>query len=178
MIAVALSQEPDVLLFDEPTTALDGTIQDQILRLLERIRMETGVALIYVTHDLAVVAQMCERLAVMYAGQIVEAGPVIEVYERPRHPYTRGLLDSVPDFELGRARAPRAIPGAPPDLAVTLPGCPFQPRCPYADDACLSGSFPLQPVEPGRASACIHVARLSPDRLTAEPPTSRVGTRS
>jgi peptide/nickel transport system ATP-binding protein/oligopeptide transport system ATP-binding protein len=160
MIATALALEPQVLLCDEPTTALDVTIQDQILALLARIRAERGVALVYVTHDLAVVAQTCDRLAVMYAGEFVETGSVLEVFARPRHPYTRGLLASVPDFEAGRERLPQAIPGSPPDLAAPPPGCAFHPRCPWADQECVSGSFPLRELAPGRATACIHADRL------------------
>jgi oligopeptide/dipeptide ABC transporter ATP-binding protein len=163
MIAIALAQEPEVILCDEPTTALDVTIQDQILRLLTGIRERMGLALVYVTHDLAVVAQTCERLAVMYAGEIVETGPVAEVYARPRHPYTRGLLESVPDFEAGRARATRAIPGTPPDLADPPPGCAFHPRCPLADPVCVDGRFPLRELTSGRGSACIHVDRMGDD---------------
>jgi peptide/nickel transport system ATP-binding protein/oligopeptide transport system ATP-binding protein len=160
MIATALALEPRVLLCDEPTTALDVTIQDQILALLTRIRAERGVALIYVTHDLAVVAQTCERLAVMYAGELVETGAVAEVFSNPRHPYTRGLLASVPDFDAGRARLPQPIPGSPPDLAAPPPGCAFHPRCPWADEACVRGAFPLRDLAPGRATACIHADRL------------------
>jgi oligopeptide/dipeptide ABC transporter ATP-binding protein len=167
MIAIALSQEPEVILCDEPTTALDVTIQDQILQLLGRIRSETGVALVYVTHDLAVVAQTCERVAVMYAGEIVEAGAVADVYRWPRHPYTHGLLASVPDFDAGRARVPRPIPGAPPDLSAPPPGCGFHPRCSFADPACLAGDFPLISIGDGRASACIHVDRLPHGSLIA-----------
>jgi peptide/nickel transport system ATP-binding protein/oligopeptide transport system ATP-binding protein len=160
MIAIALASEPRVLLCDEPTTALDVTIQDQILSLLTRIRAQTGVALVYVTHDLAVVAQTCDRLAVMYAGELVETGSVAEVFARPQHPYTRGLLASVPDFEAPRDRLPQPIPGSPPDLAAPPPGCAFHPRCPWADEACVSGAFPLRELAPGRATACIHADRL------------------
>ena len=174
MIAIALSQDPDVILCDEPTTALDVTVQDQILQLLARIRAETGVALVYVTHDLAVVAQTCERVAVMYAGQIVETGPVVDIYARPKHPYTRGLLASVPDFEVGRARAPRPIAGAPPDLAAPPPGCGFHPRCTLADEACRVGDFPLSPVGQDRMSACVHVDRLPDEPLIVPPPAAPV----
>jgi peptide/nickel transport system ATP-binding protein/oligopeptide transport system ATP-binding protein len=160
MIAIALALEPRLLLCDEPTTALDVTIQDQILALLTDVRAERGVALVYVTHDLAVVAQTCERLAVMYAGELVETGSVADVFANPRHPYTRGLLASVPDFEAGRSRLPRPIPGAPPDLAAPPPGCAFHPRCAWADEACMSGLFPLRDLAPGRATACIHADRL------------------
>ncbi len=160
MIAMALALEPRLLLCDEPTTALDVTIQDQILTLLRTIRTDTGVAMIYVTHDLAVVAQTCERIAVMYAGQLVETGPVIDVYAQPRHPYTRGLLGSVPDFEAGRTRVPAPIGGSPPDLSAPPPGCGFHPRCALADADCTVGDFPLRPMGPARATGCIHVERM------------------
>jgi oligopeptide/dipeptide ABC transporter ATP-binding protein len=155
MIAIALSCDPKLILCDEPTTALDVTIQDQILKLLLNLRREFGVSVVFVTHDLAVVAETCERLAVMYAGQIVETGTVDEVFRAPRHPYTLGLLRSVPDFDSVQDSL-SAIQGAPPDLVVPPPGCRFHPRCPFAQDDCISGEFPLRPLSAGRATACIH----------------------
>ena len=155
MIAIALSCDPKLILCDEPTTALDVTIQDQILKLLLNLRREFGVSVVFVTHDLAVVAETCERLAVMYAGQIVETGTVDEVFRGPRHPYTLGLLRSVPDFDSVQDSL-SSIQGAPPDLAMPPPGCRFHPRCPFAQEDCISGEFPLRPVSAGRATACIH----------------------
>ena len=155
MIAIALSSDPKLILCDEPTTALDVTIQDQILKLLLNLRREFGVSVVFVTHDLAVVAETCERLAVMYAGQIVETGTVDEVFRAPRHPYTLGLLRSVPDFDSVQDSL-SAIQGAPPDLVMPPPGCRFHPRCPFAQDDCISGEFPLRPLSAGRATACIH----------------------
>jgi oligopeptide/dipeptide ABC transporter ATP-binding protein len=155
MIAIALSCDPQLILCDEPTTALDVTIQDQILKLLERLREELGVSLVFVSHDLAVIAQTCQTVSVMYAGQVVESGTVDEVFRQPRHPYTLGLLRAVPDFDEVRDTL-SSIPGAPPDLAAPPPGCRFHPRCPFAQDDCLSGEFPLRPLEGGRATACIH----------------------
>ncbi|HEY7257776.1 MAG TPA: ABC transporter ATP-binding protein [Gaiellales bacterium] len=155
MIAIALSCDPKLILCDEPTTALDVTIQDQILKLLLNLRREFGVSVVFVTHDLAVVAETCERLAVMYAGQIVETGTVDEVFRAPRHPYTLGLLRSVPDFDSVQDSL-SAIQGAPPDLVIPPPGCRFHPRCPFAQQDCLSGEFPLRPLSAGRATACIH----------------------
>jgi oligopeptide/dipeptide ABC transporter ATP-binding protein len=155
MIAIALSLEPKVILCDEPTTALDVTIQDQILKLLESLRNELQVSVVFVSHDLAVVAQTCQRVAVMYAGQVVETGPIDEVFREPRHPYTLSLLRSVPDVDVLRERL-ATIPGSPPDLAAPPPGCPFHPRCPFVQPDCTSGDFPLRPVGTDRATACIH----------------------
>jgi oligopeptide/dipeptide ABC transporter ATP-binding protein len=155
MIAIALSLEPKLLLCDEPTTALDVTIQDQILRLLASLREELQVSIVFVSHDLAVIAETCSRVAVMYAGQIVETGPVETVFREPRHPYTLSLLRSVPSFDTVRETL-ASIPGSPPDLAAPPPGCPFHPRCPFAQPDCTSGAFPLRPLDADRATACIH----------------------
>jgi oligopeptide/dipeptide ABC transporter ATP-binding protein len=160
LIAIALSTEPAVLLCDEPTTALDVTIQAQILRLLRRISEEQRLSVIYVTHDLAVVAQLCHHVAVMYAGQFVEAGAVDVIFRDPRHPYTAGLLASVPDVQ--RTGAPLSpIPGAPPDLSAPPAGCPFHPRCPHRQGDCLEGDFPLLSLPRDRATACIHADLLA-----------------
>ncbi|HEX2587273.1 MAG TPA: ABC transporter ATP-binding protein [Gaiellales bacterium] len=160
MIAIALSCEPQLILCDEPTTALDVTIQDQILKLLLRLREELGMSIVFVTHDLAVIAQTCQTLAVMYAGEVVEAGTVHEVFHQPRHPYTLGLLRSVPD-PVDVRDVLDSIPGSPPDLVAPPPGCRFAPRCPFAEDDCLEGRKPLLPLEGDRASACIHPDRAA-----------------
>jgi peptide/nickel transport system ATP-binding protein/oligopeptide transport system ATP-binding protein len=162
VIAIALSLEPKLLLCDEPTTALDVTIQDQILKLLLSLREELEVSVVFVSHDLAVVAQTCQTVAVMYAGQVVETGPIDEVFREPRHPYTLSLLRSVPDFDVIRDTL-ATIPGMPPDLAAPPPGCRFHPRCPFAQPDCVSGDFPLRPVGSGRATACIHSERCAED---------------
>jgi oligopeptide/dipeptide ABC transporter ATP-binding protein len=162
MIAIALSADPRLLLCDEPTTALDVTIQDQILKLLSSLRDQLGVALVFVSHDLAVIAQTCQRVAVMYGGQVVETGSVEEVFREPRHPYTLSLLRSVPDYDLVRERL-ATIPGAPPDLEHPPAGCPFHPRCPFAQDDCRSGEFPLRAAGPGRETACIHPEACAAD---------------
>ena len=166
MIATALAGEPRLLLADEPTTALDVTIQDQILKLLLRLRDELGMAVVLVTHDLAVVAQTCERVAVMYAGRIAETGPVAEILARPRHAYTLGLLRSLPDSAMARRRlAP--IPGAPPVAGTAGDACAFAPRCDFVSPACLEHRPRLVPVAPGRAAACTAADRLPPPRLAA-----------
>jgi oligopeptide/dipeptide ABC transporter ATP-binding protein len=155
MIAIALSANPSLILCDEPTTALDVTIQDQILKLLLALRSDLGVSLVFVSHDLAVIAQTCERVSVMYAGQVVETGTVASVFREPRHPYTLGLLRAVPDVDVTRERL-ASIPGVPADPASPPPGCPFHPRCPFVQADCTSGEFPLRPLAGGRATACIH----------------------
>ncbi len=160
MIAIALASSPRLLLADEPTTALDVTIQDQILKLILRLRAELDMSVVLVTHDLGVIAQTCDRLAVMYAGRVVEAGPVAEIFRRPRHAYTLGLLNSVPRG--GAVRQPLAsIPGQPPGLAERLPGCAFAPRCRFAVEACRAARPPLVEVAPGHHSACIRHAVLA-----------------
>jgi oligopeptide/dipeptide ABC transporter ATP-binding protein len=166
MIAIALSCQPRLILCDEPTTALDVTIQDQILKLLSAMRRDFGVSVVFVTHDLAVVAQTCERVAVMYAGQVIETGTVDEVFHAPRHPYTLGLLRSVPRFDLKRQTLD-SIAGQPPDLVLPPPGCRFHPRCRFAQDDCVAGEFPLRPlgVGEGRATACIHDDVCAADAL-------------
>ncbi|PZE24161.1 methionine ABC transporter ATP-binding protein [Curtobacterium sp. MCBD17_028] len=154
MIAMALSCSPKLVLCDEPTTALDVTVQHQVLQLLEELCDATGAALAFVTHDLAVVNQTCSRVAVMYAGHRVETGPVKAVFADPRHPYTKGLLDSAPDFDdPDRALVP--IPGFPPNLAARPSGCPFAPRCPFVVEACTTAMPPQEDVGPGRTAACI-----------------------
>ena len=158
MIAIALSCEPSVILCDEPTTALDVTIQDQILRLLIRLCRESGTSLVFVTHDLPVVAQVCDQLAVMYAGQIVEHGPVQEVLTRPCHPYTLGLVRSAPDVDRVRSSL-LAIPGSPPSLINPPDGCRFHPRCSFAEQDCQTTMPPLRPIGAGRATACLHYER-------------------
>ncbi|GAA1019691.1 dipeptide/oligopeptide/nickel ABC transporter ATP-binding protein [Acrocarpospora pleiomorpha] len=155
LIAMAVALSPKVLIADEPTTALDVTVQAQILALLARLRAEHDMAVVLITHDLAVVAEEADSVAVMYAGRIVETGPVDEVFEDPRHPYTRGLLDSVP-VSAERGADLSSIPGAPPDLFSIPPGCPYQARCPLVRDVCRAERPPLK-TRAGRTVAC-HVA--------------------
>ena len=162
MIAIALSGDPKVVLCDEPTTALDVTIQDQILKLLRTLQRELDVSLVFVSHDLAVIAQTCRRLAVMYAGQVVESGSVAEVFHQPRHPYTLALLRSVPDFDVVRERL-TSIPGAPPDLASPPAGCRFHPRCAFVQEDCLTTDVPLIELNPERAARCLHQDRVAID---------------
>ena len=158
MIAIALACEPEIILCDEPTTALDVTIQDQILRLLAKLCHESGVSLVFVTHDLPVVAQVCQQLAVMYGGKLVESGPVREVLHEPCHPYTLGLVRSAPDFDdVRESLVP--IPGSPPSLITPPDGCRFHPRCKFAEQDCQVTEPPLKLLPGGRATACLHHER-------------------
>ncbi len=153
-IAMALACEPRVLLADEPTTALDVMVQAQILDLLTRLSADLGLALILVTHDLPVVAQTCERAAVMYAGEIAETGPMDALFHHPRHPYTRLLFAATPDL-YGREKV-ASIPGSPPRLDAEAPGCPFRPRCDVVLDRCATEHPALVPAGPHQLAACHH----------------------
>ena len=153
MIAIALGARPKLLLADEPTTALDVTIQDQIMKLLNLLKQELGMSIILVTHDLGVIAQMCDRVAVMYAGQIVEMTDTVTLFSRPRHPYTYGLMGSLPNEETAGTTL-EAIKGSPPNLAHLPEGCPFSPRCKYACDLCRRERPALTEVEPGHLARC------------------------
>ncbi len=155
MIAIALASDPMLLLADEPTTALDVTIQDQILKLLLRLREELRMSVVLVTHDLGVIAGTCDRMGVMYAGRMVETGAVVDIFERPFHPYTRGLLASVP--QAGRARAQLvAVEGTPPPLSAIPAGCAFHPRCAHATARCRDQRPELAPRPDARMVACFH----------------------
>jgi oligopeptide/dipeptide ABC transporter ATP-binding protein len=167
MIAIALACEPQLVLCDEPTTALDVTIQDQILKLLLRLQESSGIGLIFVTHDLAVVSQVSRSIAVMYAAQIVETGSVESVFAEPRHPYTLGLLRAVPDFDKVKDMLD-SIPGIPPDLVSPPAGCRFRPRCTFAQEDCATGDFPLLALADDRATACIHWTECR-DSVLADP---------
>jgi oligopeptide/dipeptide ABC transporter ATP-binding protein len=155
MIALATASQPRLLLADEPTTALDVTTQAQILALLTRLRAERGLAVLLVSHDFGVIAQVCDRVVVMYAGHVVESGPLAALYEHAEHPYTRALLESVPRLEsAGKATRQPGIAGVPPELTDVLPGCVFEPRCRFATAACTSVSMALEQVGPGHETAC------------------------
>jgi oligopeptide transport system ATP-binding protein len=160
MIAMALALEPDLIIADEPTTALDVTVQAQVMDLLADLQREYNMGLILITHDLGVVADVADKIAVMYAGRIVETAPVHELYKRPAHPYTKGLLDSIPRLDQ-KGQDLYAIKGLPPNLTRIPSGCAFNPRCPQAQDICRTDVPPLHPVTErdggelvGRGSAC------------------------
>jgi peptide/nickel transport system ATP-binding protein len=160
MIAMALICGPRVLIADEPTTALDVTIQAQILGLMKQLRRETGTAIVLITHDMGVVADLADDVAVMYAGRIVEHGPVERVFADPRHPYTRLLLRSIPRLEGARRTRLPSIDGVVPDLRNWPQGCRFRTRCPLADARCAEAP-PLELVRPGQRAACWHATRVA-----------------
>jgi peptide/nickel transport system ATP-binding protein len=160
MIAMALAGEPDLLIADEPTTALDTTIQAQILDLLDRLRRETGMALVLISHDLSVVGEVCGRIVVMYAGRIVEDAPTAELLGVPAHPYTKGLLAAVPPVE-GPRRRLTAIPGTVAKPEELPPGCAFAPRCGAADDSCRLRVPKFCDVAPGHRAACWRLAHAA-----------------
>jgi oligopeptide/dipeptide ABC transporter ATP-binding protein len=160
-IAAALAGDPRVLLCDEPTTALDVTVQDQVLQLLDRLRRERGLALVFVTHDLGVVARLAQRVAVMYAGRLVEGGTTAQVLQDPQHPYTAALRAAVPDA-FGTGALPHGIPGSQPVPAERGPGCRFAPRCPQVGPECELAVPPLVAVGDGRTVACVRVEAREP----------------
>ncbi|WP_156725891.1 ABC transporter ATP-binding protein [Streptomyces apocyni] len=153
MIAMAMALEPALIIADEPTTALDVTVQAQVMELLAELQRELNMGLILITHDLGVVADVADKIAVMYAGRIVETAPVHEIYKAPAHPYTRGLLDSIPRLDQ-KGQELYAIKGLPPNLTAIPSGCPFHPRCPRAQDICHTDDPPLFRVSEERRSAC------------------------
>lgn len=170
MIAIALALEPSVLLADEPTTALDVTVQAQILRLLRERQSEADLAMVLVSHDLGVVARMAHVVSVMYAGRIVEHGPLPQVYSRPAHPYTLGLMGALPESTRGRRL--QAIPGQAPDPANLPSGCPFHPRCPFATDICRTEVPRPREVVPQQVVECHHAEHVREHGDPATMPTS------
>jgi oligopeptide/dipeptide ABC transporter ATP-binding protein len=156
MIALATASQPRLLIADEPTTALDVTTQAQILDLLARMRTERNMSILLVSHDFGVIAAVCDRVAVMYGGHIVEVGPITTLYDNPQHPYTKALLGSVPSLAAaGRVVRREGIGGQPPELTETLPGCVFAPRCPHAEPVCLQAPMTLVPLAQGHGCACV-----------------------
>ena len=163
MIAMALACEPRLLIADEPSTALDVTIQAQILQLMRELKERTGAAIVLITHDLGVVAEMAQRVVVMYAGRKVEEAPVADLFARPCHPYTRGLLDSIPKLGAGSADGATRlseIAGTVPSLAEPIVGCAFAPRCAYATSRCRSDYPPFEEKAPGHSAACWESERM------------------
>lgn len=159
MIAMALCCDPDLLIADEPTTALDVTVQAQVLELIKEVQSDMGMAILFITHDLGVVADICDRVAVMYAGQIVEQSPVVELFHHPTHPYTDGLLRSMPAMT-ARSGSLQSIAGQPPMVGGFPDGCRFHPRCPYAVDACRTNDPPLVAVNEVQMSRCLRTGEI------------------
>jgi len=154
MIAMGLSNRPEILIADEPTTALDVTVQAQILELLRDLNQEMGTSIILITHNLGVVAGLCKRVIVMYAGEIVEEWPVDQIFESPQHPYTWSLLRSIPRIDADRRERLKSIEGLPPDLIALPPGCEFSPRCPFRIEKCFTQDPELETVGPAQRAAC------------------------
>lgn len=163
MIAIALASQPRLLLADEPTTALDVTIQDQIMKLIGGLKKRMNMSVILVTHDLGVVSQMCDRVAVMYAGHVMELCDTVTLFFHPRHPYTHGLFRSLPYGKGTRTRL-EPIAGAPPSLESLPAGCPFEPRCDWAEECCRAGLPPLTEIAEGHFTRCYFYAKL-PDQV-------------
>lgn len=162
MIAMALACKPDLLIADEPTTALDVSIQDQILKLMRSIQKEMGMSIMFITHDLGVVAELCSRVLVMYGGLIMEEANIYDVFENPLHPYTMGLIASIPDINQDKSKKLQPIIGSPPDMIHPPEGCPFAPRCPYACRICLHQLPPVFSAGEGHKSRCWLLAEDAP----------------
>ncbi|MBR1585204.1 MAG: ABC transporter ATP-binding protein [Clostridia bacterium] len=154
MIAMALACKPELLIADEPTTALDVSIQDQILKLMRSLQQEMGMSIMFITHDLGVVAELCDRVVVMYGGLIMEEADIIDIFQSPMHPYTLGLMASIPDMNQDKRKLLKPIPGSPPDMIHPPQGCPFAPRCPYAMRVCTQELPPYAQTGANRRSMC------------------------
>src|SRR4029077_4091064 len=154
MIAMGLANEPSLLIADEPTTALDVTVQAQIIQLMKQLNRELGTAMMLITHNMALVASLCQRVVVMYAGRVVEEGPVEQIFKSPQHPYTWSLLRSVPRVDEARKDRLVSIKGLPPDLSNPPPGCKFHPRCPFVVDRCKIEEPPLGEVATDQVARC------------------------
>ena len=162
VIAMALVCEPDLLIADEPTTALDVTIQAQILELIQELQQDMGMAVMLITHDLGVIAETCQNVVVMYAGRVAERGTVYDIFDKPSHPYTQGLLASIPRLDTTPKSRLTIIPGMVPGLRDLAPGCRFENRCPHSDETCRVQTPVEEPVAGQHAVACLHWKALSP----------------
>jgi len=168
MIAMGLANEPGLIIADEPTTALDVTVQAQIIQLLRQLNRELGTAIMLITHNMALVASLCRRVVVMYAGRVVEEGPVNQIFKSPQHPYTWSLLRSVPRVDEVRKGRLVSIAGLPPDLVRLPPGCKFHPRCAFREDRCSRDEPPLEEVGPGQEARCWVLMRNVPQEAAQE----------
>jgi oligopeptide/dipeptide ABC transporter ATP-binding protein len=174
MIAMGLANEPALLIADEPTTALDVTVQAQIIELMKNLNQELGTAMMLITHNMALVASLCQRVVVMYAGRIVEEGPVEQIFKSPQHPYTWSLLRSVPRVDEARKDRLVSIKGLPPDLANPPPGCKFHPRCPFVIDRCKVEEPPLGEVDVNQVARCWVLMRNVPEQDRAAARSSAI----
>ena len=154
MIAMAFANRPKLLIADEPTTALDVTIQDQILKQMRRMQHEFGTSIMFITHDLGVVAELCDRVVVMYGGLVMETASIEDIFENPKHPYTLGLLASIPKLNQDKNERLVSIPGSPPDMTNPPKGCPFAPRCAYARNICAASLPEFTDISDGHKSRC------------------------
>ncbi|MBE5773898.1 MAG: ABC transporter ATP-binding protein [Clostridiales bacterium] len=154
MIAMSLACRPELLIADEPTTALDVSIQDQILKLMRQLQQEIGMSIMFITHDLGVVAELCSHVLVMYGGLIMEEASIYDIFENPRHPYTMGLIASIPALNQNKNQRLKPIPGSPPDMIHPPKGCPFAPRCPYACRICMEEMPPYVQLDENHRSMC------------------------
>ena len=170
MIAMALANRPELLIADEPTTALDVTIQGQILKQLRELKKEYGTSIIFITHDLGVVAELCDRVVVLYGGLVMEEASIFDIFEHPSHPYTLGLLASIPALDQDKSRRLLPIPGSPPDMTKPPLGCPFAPRCPYARVICGQSLPEMRALSKDHKSGCW---LLEPDAPSEHNPFSR-----
>ncbi len=169
MMVMALACNPEFIIADEPTTALDVTVQAQIMELLRKLVDELGITLMLITHDLSVVAETCQRVIIMYAGKIAESGDVLELFEKPLHPYAQGLIASIPSIEKSKDQTLSSIPGQPPNLLEPPEGCRFHPRCPYTQNICKTDDPPLEELAKDHYVSC-HLAagRISDDNYTGK----------
>ena len=166
MIAMALALDPSLVVMDEPTTGLDVLVQERIIRKIRELRQRTGNSILLITHDIAVIAEMSDRIAIMYAGQIMEIAPAIELFEQPVHPYTLGLKNAFPSIkQIGKPLI--SIPGSPPNLTGGVTGCPFAARCPFADEGCIAERPPLKEIAPGHVAACHKAGEAETMRIKA-----------
>ena len=171
VIAMALITRPELLIADEPTTALDVTVQAQVLELIRKMQRELGTAVIFITHDIGIVSSFCDRVLVMYAGRIIETAPTEQLFYSPKHPYNQALQRAIPALN-ATGRDLYTIPGAPPDVSKPIRGCPFAPRCDYAQEKCVNSKIELWDVAPGHRSACLRVKLGEIDLTPAERPAA------
>jgi oligopeptide/dipeptide ABC transporter ATP-binding protein len=160
MLAMALIAGPSLLLADEPVKSLDVLVQRQVMELLKQMRKHFDLSMLLITHDFAVAAELSDNIAVMYSGKILETSDVVSIYKEPKHPYTRGLLASIPRLDRPKERGLQGLPGEPPNPLAQIPGCKFHPRCKYATDECRTKEPQLEEIKPGHLTACFRANEL------------------